>query len=146
MTSVLIAIGTVGIDVGLGLHVKKQNEIRYEKYISTTIETKNGIHNIDDVYVVYNADKVWFCNRKIVAVNKDETIYGDFYRGYGDVSEYYYRDEIYEYYDLKYGEKICQTHEDGFYIESLMKLYSEEEVIKHNYQLSIINRKFRKRK
>lgn len=133
----ILAGGAFGIGAGLGLHIKKQRETQYEKYISTTIETENGIHNIDDVYAVYNAEQVWFCNRKLVAINEEEAVKGSTYRGTGNVSDYYYRDEIYEYYDLKTSERICQTHEDGFYIESLMDLYSEEEVIEHNYQLSL---------
>lgn len=125
----ILIMSLTGITICHGLDMQAQ----YEKYISTTIDTKNGNYSICDVYAVYNAESLWFCNRRLVAINEEETVRGI------SVADYYYRDEIYEYYDLKNGEKICQTHEDGFYIEPLMDLYSEEELMEHNYKLSLDN-------
>lgn len=137
LTAVLISFALCGSAVGLGAKIGLENRKQNEKYISTTIDTQNGNYSIDDVYAVYNTEKVWFCNRKLADINEEEVINGSFRYGNGNISEYYYRNEIYEYYDLKTGEKICQTHEDGFYIESLMDLYSKKEVKEHNYQFSL---------
>ena len=76
-----------------------------------------------NVYVVYNADDVFFCNRKVVGVNEVTKTNSQFIRGTGEVKEYQTREEVYGYFDIKTGEKICEDHEQGFYIENLSTVY-----------------------
>ncbi len=86
-------------------------------------------YSIHAVYVVYNTDNVWFCTRKLakIIVAEKEVV-----QRYG----YHYRDLIYDYYDLKTGEKICQDHEENFYIESIDSLYTYDDVKEHNGNIS----------
>ena len=130
------AVFTAAIIGGI-FKVKNYQDKQHDKYVSSSVNTMNDSYTISDVYVVYNADELWFCNRKLIAINEERAIEGQARRGGGYVSDYYYRDEIYEYYDIKSKEKICQTHEDGFYIESLLDLYTEKDVKAHNYETSI---------
>ena len=55
----------------------------------------------------------------------------------GNVGEYYYRDDIYDYYDVQTGNRICQDHEDGFYVEKLTDFYTAYDMKKVGYSISI---------
>ena len=139
-SEVLISVGVVLVILAvvavfcIGFYYSNK---QYDKYLSSSVNTMNDTYTISDVYVVYIVDELWFCNRKLIEINEKMGINGEAYHGTGYVSDYYYRDEIYEYYDIKSKEKICQTHESGFYIESLLDLYTEKDVKAHNYETPI---------
>lgn len=110
-----------------------------EKYNNSNIIYMDNSYSIQDVYVIYNVDTVWFCTRKLEKVTENSSVYGYENRRYGQTNEYYYREEIYGYYDIITGEKICQDHEDGFYLEALIDVYSKEESKYHNYNVDLGN-------
>ena len=116
-------IGVTAVAIASGFEVRTTiNNIE-----NSTLKLRpNGVeqeYEYKDVYVVYNAEDVFFCNRKVVAVNEVTKTSGQFTRGTGEVREYQTREEVYGYFDIKTGEKICEDHEQGFYIENLSTVY-----------------------
>lgn len=113
------------------------NRSMLEKYENTKIIYDNMSHNIGDVFAVYNKDKVYYCTRQLYKITESEKIAGNFVFGFGSIDQYYYRDDIYDYYDIKTGEKICQDHQDGFYIENLYDIYDIQTADSHNYKINL---------
>lgn len=106
-------------------------------YPNSKFVTDSGQYNLSDIYVVYNVDNTYFCTRDLVKVTEADSVNGNFSMGNGKVGEYYYRDDIYDYYDVKTGNKICQDHEDGFYIEKLTDFYNMHSMRDRKYSISI---------
>lgn len=113
------------------------NRSKLEKYENTKIIYDNMSYDIDDVFVVYNKDTVYYCTRELYKITESEKIEGNFIFGFGSVNECYYRDDIYNYYDIKTGEKICQDHQDGYYIESLFDIYDVYTANSHNFLVDL---------
>ena len=108
-----------------------------EKYENSIVVDSDKEYSMKDIYVVYSVDEVHFCTRSIHKITEDDKIHGKFARGYGSIDEYYYRDEIYDYYDIKTGNKICEDHQDGFYIEGLMNFYGNFDMKDRGYKIGI---------
>lgn len=118
-------MGTVigGVMGGLALNSIDEN------YYNSNVAYNDTEFPMRDIYIVYNMDSVYFCNRHIIKITeaKKEAITRD----------YYYRDEIYDYYDIRTGEKICQDHEDGFYIEELFGFYDRFYMKSKNFNIEL---------
>ncbi|MBO5096231.1 MAG: hypothetical protein J6B98_05090 [Bacilli bacterium] len=135
----VIAIGTVLI---FSNEYKERAELleMVNNFPHTTITYQDETYNIREVFAVYNNEQVWFCTAKLAEITEDEKLYGYFGRfGSGTVGEYYYREEIYEYYDIKTGEKICREHDEGFYIESIYPMYNMYSAREQNYTTTLEN-------
>lgn len=136
----VVAIGTVLLFSDMHNAYKGRME-RLEiqnNFPHTTITYQDETYNIREVYAVYNNEQVWFCTAKLAEITEDEKLHGQFGRyGSGTVDEYYYREEIYEYYDIKTGEKICREHDEGFYIESIYSMYNMYYASEHNYTTTL---------
>lgn len=109
----------------------------HQKYENSVIVNEDKEYQMKEIYVVYDTDNVYFCNRDIYKLMEDDKINGTFVSGYGKVDEYYYRDEIYSYFDIKTGKEICHDHEDGFYIEKLMDFYNVNQIANKNYKINL---------
>lgn len=120
-----------------GVYLGDSQLEKREKYQNSVLVSDERDYLMKDIYVVYDVDNTHFCTRKIQKITEDDKIYGSFRRGYGIVDEYYYRDEIYDYYDIKTDEKVCCDHEDGFYIEGLMDFYDMNKMSDKNYRISL---------
>lgn len=122
----------IGVMAGVSLY-NKQSEIN-SNCSNAQLVTDDGEYKIGDVYVVYNATDTHFCIRKnLQKISENTKVKGGLLR----TNEYYYRDEIYGYYDIKTGDKICQDHEDGFYIENLKDFYTTDDLYMMNYKVSL---------
>lgn len=103
----------------LGLETFKYNKMR-----NSELKYNSQNYKIDDIYIVYNMDNIWFCERKIYNVNtkfeeKNKEIYG-------------YRELVYGYYDIKSGEKICVDFDINFFIEPLLDACYKDKIIFNN--------------
>lgn len=96
-----------------------KTETEKSKYYSSSIDYQEDNYDVNDIFVVYNAEDLWFCRRHLSSVTETETL------RYGQTV--YTRDDIYDYYDIKTNEKICHDHEANFYIESIDKVYGPED-------------------
>ena len=130
-----ITVLTISI-VGMIYFINSADQ-KFEKYEKSLIVNDDKEYQMKDIYVVYDAYNVYFCNKNINMVTEDDKISGTFIRGYGKVDEYYYRDEIYSYYDIKTGKEICHDHEEGFYIEKLMDFYNVDQMADKNYKINL---------
>ena len=133
-----IIIGATVFVCGIGLvagisGINKMSEIS-ENCSNAQLITDDSEYNLEDVYVVYNNTDTHFCTRKnLQKITEDTKVKG----GLFETNEYYYRDEIYGYYDIKTGDKVCQDHEDGFYIENLKDFYSTGDLYVMDYKVNL---------
>ena len=100
-----------------------------ENYYNSNVVYNDTEFPMRDIYIVYNVDSVYFCNRRIIKITEVKRV--------GARSDYYYRDEIHDYYDMRTGEKICQDHEDGFYIEELLDFYDRFHMRSKNFNIEL---------
>ncbi len=110
-----------------------ENE-RYENCLNSTVVYDDKEYQMGNMYIVYNADNVYFCTRNLEKVT-DAKVTEE--AGNDDVDAYYHRDEIYDYFDVRTGDKICSDHEAGFYIEGLSDFYSVSDMKEKNYQINL---------
>lgn len=108
-----------------------------EKYDNAKVVHMQNEYNLDDIYVVYNKDQVWFCTRKIFNISTAEKTISASFLGTGTSETYEYRKKIYEYLDIKTGQKICQDDEKDFFIEKLRAVYSSSEAKEDNYSVNL---------
>ena len=108
----------------------------FKNYQNSIVLFDDDEYKMSNIFVVYDANNVHFCTRKIHKITEEEKISGNFRYGSGHVDEYFYRDEIYEYFDVETKERICYDHQDGFYIENLLGFYSREDMRNQNFKLS----------
>lgn len=127
--SIVVVGGMIGLTIN-GINLNK-------KYENSILVDNDKEYSMKDIYVVYTKDEVHFCTRNLHKIHEEEKIHGEFRRGYGGVDEYYYRDEVYDYYDIKTGNKICEDHQDGFYIEKLMDFYGKLDMKGRNYKIGV---------
>ena len=137
-----IAVATGGIVVVSsmivgGIYFSNQRNEQYDRYQNSILVDNEKNYHMKDIYVVYSSDNVYFCTRSMHKITEDDKVYGNFRFGGGNIDEYYYRDEIYDYYDIKTGKKICSDHQDGFYIEGLLDFYGMNKMSEKNYQISL---------
>ena len=133
-----IVVTTAGIVVVSSMivgaiYLVNQAGEEYDRYENSILVDNEKNYHMKDIYVVYSVDNVSFCTRSIHKITEDDKVYGN----YRHIDEYYYRDEIYDYYDIKTGKKICSDHQDGFYIEGLSDFYDKYEMCKKNYKISL---------
>lgn len=129
-----------GIIVGMGTvfaHGANERQVKIDNYLNSQLVTDNGEYNFQDIYVVYNTDDVHFCTREISKINEEDKIHGSFVHGSGNVDEYYYRDEIYDYFDIGTKDKVCKDHEEGFYIEKLSTLYNIKDMESREWKIGL---------
>lgn len=125
----VIVVGVICIDRGIKKNIDNEN------YNKAVIVYKDNNYDINDLYVVYSIEGVCFCNRKLNKVTENSAVNGESIFGFGEVSDNYYRDEIYAYYDVKNGNKVCEDHEDGYYIEKLSDLSLQDIFKSHDYKM-----------
>lgn len=118
------------------IYISNSTKQKYEKYENSVIVNDDKEYQMKDIYVVYDAGNVYFCTRDIHKLMEDDKISGTFVKGYGKVDEYYYRDEIYSYYDINTGKEICHDHQEGFYIEKLMDFYNANQMADKDYKIN----------
>lgn len=133
-----IIIGTTIFVCGIGAvagisSINKLAEIS-ENCSNAQLITDDSEYDLGDVYVVYNNTDTHFCTRKnLQKITENTKVEGDLFETY----DYYYRDKIYGYYDIKTGDKICQDHEDGFYIENLKDFYTRDDLYVMDYKVNL---------
>lgn len=124
MPEILILTIGLGGTTYLGIETYKYNKIK-----NSELMQHNKYYNIDDLYIVYNNNDIWYCHRNVTNIytkyeEQNNEIYG-------------YRGLEYGYYDIKSGEKICEDFDSNFYIESLLDICYENEIYGDNYIISI---------
>lgn len=97
----IVIVGSLVVGAASVANSKADDTQRYQNSVVTVDEQQD--YPMKDIYVVYNDDNVYFCNRQLQHITEDEKVYGQFVLGGGVVDEYYYRDEIYDYYDIRTG-------------------------------------------
>ena len=127
----VIVVGVICIDRGIKKNIDNEN------YNKAVIVYKDNNYDINDLYVVYSIEGVCFCNRKLNKITENSLVDGESIFGFGEVSDNYYRDEIYAYYDVKNGNKVCEDHEEGYYIEKLSDLSLQDIFKSHDYKMSL---------
>lgn len=132
--AMIITVIVAAVDITSSGIKKNIDNKNYNKAI---IVYKDDFYNISDLYVVYSIDSVHFCNRKLSKVTENSLVDGESIFGFGEVNDKYYRDEIYAYYDVKTGNKVCEDHEDGFFVEKLSDLSLQESFKSHDYKMSL---------
>ena len=142
-----IVVGFVNHQKNLDKYYENQAKYRQmeQKYYNSILVDDDKTYYMGNIYVVYDVDNVYFCTKKIQKVTEKSKTKGKFnvdgsyidIHGEGEADEYYYRDEIYDYYDIKTGKKICSDHEDGFYIEKLLDFYTVDKMNVKNYKISL---------
>lgn len=120
-----------------GVYFSNQINEKYDKYKNSIIVDNEKNYKLNDIYVVYSTNNVHFCTRNMNKITENDKVYGHFRSGYGDINEYYYRDEIYDYYDINNGKKICSDHQNGFYIEKLSDFYDVNKMSEKNYKMNL---------
>ena len=120
--------------VGVCMYINSEEANNYSR---SKFITDSGQYNLSDIYVVYDVNNTYFCTRNLVKIKETDSVDGNFRYGTGNVGEYYYRDDIYDYYDVQTGNRICQDHEDGFYVEKLTDFYTAYDMKKVGYSISI---------
>lgn len=135
---------TAGILIGGCVYLVNDQQAMLEMRENTRIVYEDQTFCMSDIFAVYNREDVWYCTRKLANIEEKEKtdiyVSGGRNRFLVNGGEYYYRDDIYDYYDIKTGDKICQDHEENFYIERVDSLYSNDEIKKHeesNYHISL---------
>ena len=134
----LVIVG--GIAVGMYAHLEsnaRERQAKYDKYLNSQLVGDNEEYNLQDIYVVYNTDDVHFCTREISEINEEDKVHGSFRWGNGNVDEYYYRDEIHDYFDIRTNDKVCQDHEEGFYIEKLSTFYNADDMESRAWKIGL---------
>lgn len=114
----------------------KSEDDDFHNFQNSVVLFDDDEYKMSNVFVVYDTNNVYFCTRKIHKITEQDKISGNFRYGSGHVDEYYYRDEIYEYFDIETKERICYDHQDGFYIENLLDLYGRKEMRNQSFKLS----------
>ena len=74
-------------------------------------------YKLKNVYIVYNQNNIYYCIRRLCNKNGEIEIYGNISKNK------YYRTIIYDYYDIKTQDFICQNDQGSYNIESLYDLY-----------------------
>ena len=124
----LLAIG------GLILCQLKCNKVHNEKLNNTQVIVAEQQYNLEDIYVVYTVNDVYYCTRQLVAITQAENVKGEAALGTGAVDGTYYRDDIHKYYDIRNGEYICQDHDYGYYMEPVVDFYKYKEAKEFDYK------------
>lgn len=127
-----VAIGIAAIMSLPYIHLFSSSSKDYD----AKLVMSNEEYDINDIYAVYNNENVWFCTRTLKTVNEEDKMAGTMQYGSGYVDEVYYRDEIYNYIDLKTGRLICHDHEDNFYIENISSLYNSSNFQNDSHKLT----------
>ena len=78
-------------------------DVKIHNFYESKITTNTTAYNINDIYVVYNTDKLYICERDVVSV---------YQKGNGMA-------KLYAYYDIKTGEQVHQDGAEGFVVENL---------------------------
>ena len=96
-----------------------QSTSNIEEYKQSVIVYNDKEYTVNDLYAVYTPDNVYFCNRKLNQNNDSDN------------------KEVYDYYDIKTGNKICSDKEDGFMIEKFTDLPFREEFSQFNNKMTL---------
>lgn len=96
-----------------------QSTSNIEEYKQSVIVYNDKEYTVNDLYAVYTPDNVYFCNRKLNQNNDSDN------------------NEVYDYYDIKTGNKICSDNEDGFMIEKFTDLPFREEFSQFNNKMTL---------
>ncbi|MBR5370208.1 MAG: hypothetical protein IK137_02770 [Bacilli bacterium] len=132
-----VLLGIVGGIVAVPINVTNKRDKEWQRYENAKFVTDLCQYNLSDIYVVYDVNNAYFCTRKLEKITEEDSINGNFDLGTGSVGEYYYRDDIYGYYEVNTGNKMCMDHEDGFYIEKLTDFYDVDDMKIRDYSISI---------
>ena len=132
--SVPVAIAIVGGILAAPCYVHDVHRMKVEdsKVVFDSTEY-NSVYNLEDIYAVYSVNTINYCTRKLEAITQGENVKGETNLGFGSVDGTYYRDNIYAYYDVKTGEKICKDHDYGYYMEPVSQFYTYKQAKDQNY-------------
>ncbi len=132
-----VLIGILGTMVVVPCVIIDKRYKAQARYSNAKVVTDSGQYDLSDIYVVYNVDNTYFCTKMLEKITEADSVNGNFNLGTGRVGEYYYRDDIYSYYEIETGNKICEDHEDGFYVEKLTDFYDVDDMKQRDYIISM---------
>lgn len=142
ITCVVLALGLTGIVCGtLERQHFRQADVSYESSIElaeSNVDLTDGYYEennfdkikLNDVFLVYNIDNHYSCYRKLVGYDQQYISHVFSTQAVLD------RVEIYEYYDLQTGEKVCQTGDEGYFYEPIINYIDFSDIKDLDYEVT----------